>query len=54
MSGFADLGEGEGLETSPKGASSRWKMRENPPVKVAGGLGRPFGGSGVSTPPSKN
>ena len=24
-------------------------MMENPPVKVAGGLGRPFGGSGLST-----
>ena len=27
---------------------SRRKMRENPPVKVVGGLGRSFGGSGLS------
>ena len=28
-------------------------MRENPPVKVVGGLGRPFGGSGLSMIPAR-
>ena len=45
--GFGDVDKTE----SQKENCSKQKTKENPPVKVAGGLGRPFGGSGLSTYP---
>ena len=49
----------KGLETSPKGESRKEMGRDGSGgkillCKVAGGLRRPFGGSGLSTYPCRN
>ena len=56
MGKFADLGEGQGCGDASKIVNIIWKWLQpedegNLPAKVAGNLGHPRGGSGLSTYP---